>query len=100
MLWSVHSFVLYWGRGKLILSKFTPSPYLEVAAVVLEDNLIVDRFSSLMNPGIPIPLQIQSLTGITNKMVRSAPPVSTVMGEFANFIRGVPLIAHKYFSLR
>ena len=66
----------------------------EVAAVVLEGNSIVDRFSSLMNPGVPIPRQIQSLTGITNKMVSSAPSVATVMGEFANFIRGVPLIAH------
>ena len=66
----------------------------EVAAVVLEDNLIVDRFSSLMNPGIPIPRYIQSLTGITDKMVSSAPSVSTVMGKFANFIRGVPLVAH------
>ena len=66
----------------------------EVAAVVLEDNLIVDRFSSLMNPGIPIPRHIQNLTGITDKMVSSAPSVSTVMEKFASFIRDVPLIAH------
>jgi DNA polymerase-3 subunit epsilon len=66
----------------------------EVAAVVLEDNLIVDRFSSLMNPGVPIPRHIQNLTGITNRMVRSAPSVSTVMEKFARFIRNVPLIAH------
>ena len=66
----------------------------EVAAVVLEDDLIVDRFSSLMNPGIPIPQHIQNLTGITDKMVRSAPSVSTVMEKFASFIRDVPLIAH------
>ena len=66
----------------------------EVAAVVLEDDLIVDRFSSLMNPGIPIPRHIQNLTGITDKMERSAPSVSTVMEKFASFIRDVPLIAH------
>ena len=56
----------------------------EVAAVVLEGNSTVDRFSSLMNPGVPIPRQIQSLTGITNKMVSSAPSVATVMMDFAN----------------
>jgi DNA polymerase-3 subunit epsilon len=66
----------------------------EIAAVVLENDSVVNRFSSLMNPGIPIPLHIQNLTGITDSMVRSAPPVNEVMGQFSGFIGDLPLVAH------
>ena len=34
------------------------------------------EWSTLVNPGIPIPPEIQALTGITNAMVRGAPPFS------------------------
>lgn len=66
----------------------------EIAAVVVCNNRIVDRFQSLMNPGVPIPYHIQNLTGITNAMVRSAPPVAEVMAEAARFVAGHAIVAH------
>jgi len=66
----------------------------EVAAVILKDNKIVDKFQSLMNAGITIPGYIQQLTGISNAMIRKAPSCQQVMRELAEFIGDSPLLAH------
>jgi DNA polymerase III subunit epsilon len=66
----------------------------EVAAVIVEDNKIIDRFQSLMNAGVAIPSYIQQLTGISNAMLRKAPPCQKVMRELADFIGDIPLAAH------
>lgn len=66
----------------------------EVAIVMTERGHVVDHFQSLMNPGRPIPGFITQLTGITNAMVRSAPPVATVMADAARFVGATPLAAH------
>jgi len=67
---------------------------IEVGAVVVEDGAIVDRFQSLMNPGMRVSGFIESYTGITNKMLSNAPPVTEVMRRFAGFIGRHPLVAH------
>lgn len=66
----------------------------EVAAVKLENGQIVDRYQSLMNAGIYVPVFITELTGITNAMVRSAPPIDHVMRELHSFVDGRTIIAH------
>lgn len=66
----------------------------EVAAVIIEDNKIIDRFQSLMNAGVTIPTFIQQLTGISNAMLRKAPPCQHVMRGLADFIGNIPLVAH------
>ncbi|HAG72599.1 MAG TPA: DNA polymerase III subunit epsilon [Gammaproteobacteria bacterium] len=66
----------------------------EVGICLVEGGRIVDHYQSLMNPGVPIPYEIQGLTGITDAMVRAAPPVSTVMAETASFVGDRPLLAH------
>jgi DNA polymerase III subunit epsilon len=66
----------------------------EVAIVLTENGQMVDRFQSLMNAGVPIPAFITQLTGITNAMVRAAPPAGTVMAEAARFVGSAPMVAH------
>ena len=66
----------------------------EIAVVLVSDGEIVDRYQSLMNPGVRIPPDIESFTGITNAMVRKAPPVARVMAEAVNFAAGQPIVAH------
>jgi DNA polymerase III subunit epsilon len=66
----------------------------EIAAVILQDGKVVGRYQSLMNAGVRIPPFIQALTGISNDMIRSAPPAAEVMCEVAKFICDYPLIAH------
>ena len=66
----------------------------EIAVVLVRDGQLVDRYQSLMNPGQPIPWQIQQLTGITDAMVRQAPPVETVMAEASAFVGNHVPVAH------
>lgn len=67
---------------------------IEIGAVVLHRGKIVERFQSLMNPGIRINGFIESYTGITNRMVQNAPESAEVMQAFARFIADRPLVAH------
>lgn len=66
----------------------------EIAAVIVKDGKVVDRYQSLMNSGVRIPSFIESLTGISNEMIRQAPPAAEVMREVSDFVGGYPLVAH------
>jgi DNA polymerase-3 subunit epsilon len=67
---------------------------IEIGAVLIDAGRIVNRFHSLMNPGIPVSSFIQGLTGITNAMVRKAPGCAEVMAGLGDFIGNYPLAAH------
>ena len=66
----------------------------EVAIVLLEQGRVVDRFQSLMQTGAWVSPFITQLTGITNEMLRTAPPAAEVMREAARFVGDVPMVAH------
>ncbi len=66
----------------------------EVAIVLIAEGKIIDRFQSLMNPGISIPYDIQALTGITDAMVRKSPKVEAVMRDAVQFVGTHPIVAH------
>jgi DNA polymerase-3 subunit epsilon len=66
----------------------------EVAAVLVRGGRIVDRYQSLMHSGTWVPPFIEALTGISNAMLRKAPPAAQVMREVMAFTRGCPLVAH------
>ncbi len=67
---------------------------IEIGAVRLEKGMITDRFQQLMNPGFRISSFIENYTGITNEMLREAPPCHVAMDLFADFIEGCNLVAH------
>lgn len=67
---------------------------IEIGAVVIEDNRVIDRFQSLMNPGFRVNSFIESYTGISNEMIATAPPCEEVMAQFSQFIGDRPLVAH------
>lgn len=66
----------------------------EIAAVLVRDGRIVERYQSLMNAGVWVPPFIEELTGISNDMVRAAPSAAVVMREVADFVGATPLVAH------
>jgi DNA polymerase-3 subunit epsilon len=66
----------------------------EVGIVLVRDGQIIDRYQNLMNGGVRLSSFIEEYTGITNAMVRKAPPLKQVMGEAYEFARDYPLVAH------
>lgn len=66
----------------------------EIAVVILEQGRIVERYQSLMNTGVRVPGFIEQLTGISNAMLRTAPPADRVMNEVNEFVGITPLVAH------
>ncbi|MGZ3790495.1 MAG: 3'-5' exonuclease [Bacteriovorax sp.] len=67
---------------------------IEVGAVLVSNNQIVDRFQSLMNPGMRISGFIEDYTGITNMMLSKAPTIKEVMEKLVAFIGDHHLVAH------
>ena len=53
-----------------------------------------DSFYSMVNPGVPIPSIVRRMTGITNRMVRKAPPIQDVMPDFVRFVGQDVLVSH------
>ncbi len=66
----------------------------EIAAVRIENGSEVARWSTLVNPGVRIPPFIQSLTGISDAMVASAPAFAEVARQLLELLDGAVLVAH------
>ncbi len=67
---------------------------IEIGAVKVSDGQITERFSSFVNPDVPIPFEIEKLTGINDSMVINAPFIETVLPEFLEFCGNAVLVAH------
>ena len=65
------------------------SKIIEIGAMLysVKDNEVIDRFSSLINPEIPIPEKITKITSINDEMVNDKPILDIIMKEFINFTR-------------
>lgn len=66
----------------------------EVGAVLLRRGQVVAEFSSLVNPGTPVPASITELTGISDQMIAVAPPAAAVLPGLLAFAKGSVLAAH------
>ena len=67
---------------------------IEVGAVKLFNGEIIDRFSELIDPGIPLPPKITEITNITNEMLQGKPSEEDVIKRFIEWFGDVPLVAH------
>jgi DNA polymerase-3 subunit epsilon len=69
---------------------------LEIAAVpVMEGRIRMEcAFDRLVNPKRPIPSEATRIHGITDDMVREAPPIEVVLADFFAHVRDCPLVAH------
>ncbi|HTS89036.1 MAG TPA: 3'-5' exonuclease [Gemmatimonadales bacterium] len=71
-----------------------PDRVTDVAVVVVQGARRELVFESLVNPGVPIPPRIQSLTRITDQMVRVAPSFETVADQLLQVLAGRVFVAH------
>ena len=67
---------------------------IEIGAVRVEHGEITDKFSTFINPQIPIPFEIEKLTGINDDMVIGEPLVEEVLPRFLQFCEGAAMVAH------
>lgn len=67
---------------------------LEIAAVRVEGGRVVGEFSTLVDPGVPVPPWISRLTGITDAMVADAPPFEEVADRVRREVEGRVFTAH------
>jgi DNA polymerase III subunit epsilon len=68
---------------------------VELGAVIMEGNRVVDQFHSLVNPGRPIPEEVVRIHGITDEKVKDAPRFRDVARGFFDFLFcGFPIVSH------
>ena len=74
---------------------------VELAAVRFRAGLVEDEWSTLVNPGGPIPREATAVHGIRDDDVVRAAPSQEVLPTFLGFIEGAALVAHNApFDLR
>ena len=71
------------------------SEIIEIAALRVEDGIVVDKFHTLVKPSIGfIPPFITKLTGITNALVVDKPTIEQVFPHFLKFSENSIIVAH------
>ena len=60
----------------------------------VENGEITDRFSTFVNPKVPIPFRIEQLTSINDSMVMDAPTIEEVLPKFLEFSKDAVMVAH------
>lgn len=93
---------LCFGRGRQLYNAF-PDDYvvldiettgldqksceiIEISALRVSDNQVVDEFSTLVKPSATVPARITRLTGINNEMLENAPEPAKALAEFYEFL--------------
>ncbi len=67
---------------------------IQVGLVIIDQFQIIDRYTSLVHPGMGIPSSITTLTGITDEMVADAPTLDQVMSDMFPLLFDCVLVAH------
>ena len=67
---------------------------IEICAARVSRSGEQARFQTFVNPGRPIPPEICALTGIGNLDVAGAPSPEEAVAALAEFVGGLPIIAH------
>ena len=75
---------------------FSPSKnqIIEIGAVKVVNGSITERFSTFVNPKVPIPFEIEQLTSINDDMVLDAPTIDEILPKFMEFCQDAVMVAH------
>ena len=78
------------------------SPYrdqvVEISAVKVVGGVPTDEFTTLVNPGMHIPVQASAVNGITDDMVADAPAFDYALKAFMEFVGDMVLVGHNIHS--
>ena len=67
---------------------------IELSALKIENNIVVNQYSTLINIGHHLPEFITELTGITDDMLSTAPSIDSALSGFLSFIGDSVIIGH------
>lgn len=67
---------------------------VEISAVKVKGEEVVDEYSTLVNPGIPIPFYASEVNGIYDDMVKDAPDFESALSDFLKFAEDAVLVGH------
>lgn len=67
---------------------------IEIGAVKVVNGQITERFSTFVNPEVPIPFEIEKLTSINDSMVMEADTIEVILPQFLSFVGDAVLVAH------
>lgn len=76
------------------LSPETGGKICEIAVSVSQGGRVVDEFSTLLNPGIPMSPEVVAIHGITNEMVKDAPSFAEVLPRLLGLLDNSVIVAH------
>lgn len=71
---------------------------IEISAVRVRGGKVTDTFSTLVNPGRPIPYYATRVNGITDEMVKDAPDLAEALPAFLRFAGNDILVGHNIQS--
>ena len=66
----------------------------EIGVIEIDRFQVASEWSTLVNPGVTVPSEIQALTGITHPMLADAPTFAELAGELHERLAGRVFIAH------
>ena len=68
---------------------------VEIGAIKFgSDRGIIDRYSALIDPGIPMPKEAGKVNNITDAMLAGQPPIQEALPAFVHFAAGSIILAH------
>jgi DNA polymerase-3 subunit epsilon len=66
----------------------------EFGAIKFDNRGIMARYSTLINPEIPMPEEAGRVNGITDAMLSGMPLIEEALPRFLNFVRNTIILAH------
>jgi DNA polymerase-3 subunit epsilon len=66
----------------------------EIGVLEVERFEVVSQWSTLVNPGVPVPAEIQALTGISQRMLAEAPRFADLAQDLHERLAGRVFVAH------
>ena len=67
---------------------------IEIAMARMRGSEVVDQYSTLVDPGTPVPDMITEITGITSDMLATAPRFEDIANDVRAFIGDADIVAH------
>lgn len=67
---------------------------IEVGMVRIQQGEIVEKYHTMVNPGMPLSLKIKRITGIDDADLADAPPITEIINDVVDYIGNDAIVGH------